>query len=216
MSFVNPSKPQGLLPVYNQSGAPFTGKVREYAILSTDANAYYRGDLVKLSGANDPVSGVACVTLSTAGGGPHVGVILAGGTVSGGTGGGAGGPFINPQNLDTTVVPATKTTTYYVAVADDPDLVFEIQEGSTGTNLTAATGVGNANIKYAAGSSFGFSGTTLDNTTVATTATLDLKIMQFVQRVDNHFVTSPATGGGAQKWNVMINNHAYRPGVTGA
>jgi hypothetical protein len=31
--------------------------------------------------------------------------------------------------------------------------------------------------------------------------------------MDNAFVTSPATGGGAQKWWVLINNHYYRTGI---
>ncbi|MGH7233968.1 MAG: hypothetical protein ACREF7_00785 [Candidatus Saccharimonadales bacterium] len=202
------------MPVYTLDGAAYNGQVRLYAIPADDDNAYYRFDLVALAGSNDTATGVANVTLSSAGGGPHVGVVIAAGTASGGTGGGAGGPLINPQNLDLTTVPTSKTVPWYVAVADDPNLIFEIQEGGTGTNLTAATGVGNANILYAAGTYF--SGTTLNNGSVATTADLDLKIMQFVQRVDNHFVTSPATGGGSQKWNVMINNHAYKYYVVGA
>jgi hypothetical protein len=59
------------------------------------------------------------------------------------------------------------------------------------------------------------SGTQLNNGSVATTATLNLKILRFGQRIDNHFVTAPATGGGAQKWEVVINNHVYRGGTLG-
>jgi hypothetical protein len=56
--------------------------------------------------------------------------------------------------------------------------------------------------------------TTLTDTAApATTATLNLKIISLAQRIDNHFSTTPTTGGASQKWWVLINNHSYRGGV---
>ena len=42
----------------------------------------------------------------------------------------------------------------------------------------------------------------------AVTVTLDLKILRLVPREDNAF-------GEHAKWEVLINNHAFRAGVTG-
>ena len=219
MAFVNPNKPAGLTPVRYLNGAKYNGGVRLYAILSSDGNAYSQGDLVALTGTGD-AAGVPGITLATAGA-TAVGVLVAVGVGSGptglaGIGAGAGGPYINPNNLALVQAPAAKTQNYYAAVVDDPNVIFEIQEGGTGTNLTQANIGLNANILYAApATGVVVSGTTMNNVGTATTSTLNLKILGLVQRADNHFTTTPTTGGGAQKWNVLINNHSYRAGITG-
>ena len=70
------------------------------------------------------------------------------------------------------VVPATKTRGYFVNVADDPDLIFQIQANNTTT--LAATAVGKyADIAIAASlSGQGVSGTMLDIATISTTPAL--------------------------------------------
>ena len=217
--FVNPNKPSGLTPVKYLNGAKWTGGGNMYAILSSDGNAYSQGDLVTLTGTGDG-SGIPGITLATAGA-AAVGVILAVGRGAGptglaGIGAGGGGPYIDPNNLSLVQAPAAKTSNYYALVCDDPNVIFEIQEGGSGTNLTQTAIGSNANIVYAApATGVAVSGTQLDNGSLATTSTLNLKIWSLAQRADNHFSTSPATGGAGQKWWVLINNHLFRAGITG-
>lgn len=213
MAFVNPNKPCGLSPKETLVGASWDSRGHLYFVGTGDTNAYYQGDLVDVA-AGDTVTGLPGFVLATAGN-PAVGVIAAMGTLAN-AGGGLGGGYFNPNNLSLVSIPATKLVSYYALVIDDPNVIFEIQESGSGTNLTgAAAGVLNANIVYGAPASsiIPFSGTTLNNVGTATTATLNLKILRFTQRVDNHFSTSPTTGGGSQKWDVLINNHRYRSGV---
>jgi hypothetical protein len=210
MAFVNPNKPSGLSPVGYLNGANYDGKGRMYTILAADTNPYYPGDLVVPTGSGDATRGIPGVTLATAGN-PSVGVIVAVGTIP------DGGPYANPANLNIVNRPSgAQTVNYYAFVSDDPNIIYEIQEGGSGTNLTASALQNNANILYAApATGVNVSGTTLNNASVTTTSTLNLKIISFARRVDNQFLTSPATGGAAQKWWVIINNHVYRGGTTG-
>lgn len=216
MAFVNPNKPAGLSPVKYLNGAKWTGQANMYAVAAADTNGYWVGDLVTLASSGDLTTGLPGFTLATAGN-VAVGVIVAIGTGGVGQGGGAGGPIINPNDLSVIHRPAAaQATAWYALVSDDPNLIYEIQEGGSGTNLTAAIIGENADIVYAApATGVAVSGTTLNNGAIDTTSTRNLKVLSFAQRVDNHFVTSPATGGGAQKWWVMINNHNYRNGITG-
>jgi hypothetical protein len=213
MAIVNPNKPSGLSPVAYLNGSNYTGKGRLYSILAANTNPFYVGDLVvPVAGGGATAAdsrGLPAITLATAGA-VAVGVITAVGTIP------DGGPYANPANLNQNFRPTgAQPINYYALVEDDPNVIYEIQEGGAGTNLTNAAVLRNANIVYAApAAGVVVSGTTLDNGTVAVTATLNLKILSFARRpMDNAFVTSPATGGGAQKWWVMINNHYYRTGI---
>jgi hypothetical protein len=210
MAFVNPLKPAGLSPVRYLNGAKYDGKFQLYCVLAADTNPYYVGDLVTLSASGGDVNGIPAITLATAGN-IAVGVVVAIGTNP------IGGPYINPLNLNVVNRPTgAQTVNYYAAISDDPNIIYEIQEGGAGTNLTVTAINNNANILYAApATGVNVSGTTLANATVTTTATLNLKILRFAQRVDNHFLTTPSTGGAGQKWEVLINNHYFRTGVVG-
>jgi hypothetical protein len=196
----NQNTPFGLSPVEYLSGAPWNGQVRRYYIPSSDGNAFAIGDPVVIAGGAD-AKGIASVTLATPGSailGPIVGM---GGLQY-------GGPSVDPTNLNTTVIPATKTKAYYVLVADDPNIIFEVQEIGTGTAFTAAEVGLNANLVAATNSGY-LSGWVVTNTTEAGTATLDVKLLGLSQRDPNN------TFGAYAKWNVLINNHVYRPGSTG-
>lgn len=197
----NVSKPAGLSPVGYINGAPWNGKVRTYCIASTDGNAYAIGDPLTLAGGTD-ANGVPLVTLATAGtGNTIIGVLQGDGGIA------YGGAFVDPTSLDTTVIPATKTKAYYVAVIDDPQVVFEIQEGGAGAALTAASGTKNFNLK--SGTNNGYvSGWTLDNATGGTGATLQLKALGLSPVRDNAF-------GAYAKWRVVINNHFFKAGTAG-
>jgi hypothetical protein len=200
----NLNAPSGLAPVQHMNGSPWNGQVRQYCILAADANPFSIGDLVTTIGnAGADAFGIPAVTLAAAGVAVR-GVIVAIGIVP------QGGPYINPTDLTKmTRATGTKTINYYCAVVDDPSVLFEVQEGGAGTVLTQASVSRNANIVYAAGAAGqNFSGSTLDNGSVATTNTLQLKIISATQRADN------TPYAAYQKWLVMINNHEFRPGTT--
>jgi hypothetical protein len=209
MAFVNPNKPAGLSPLRYLRGAKYDGKVGAYAIKASNTSAFYPGDLVTIA-TGGSAGGLPYLALATAGSANAVGVIVSVGLLP-------YGPYINPNNLAVTARPAAaQSVDWFAAVSDDPDIVYEIQEGGSGTNLTPTTAlIKNANILYAApGTGVAVSGTTLNNGALTTTAANDLKIIRFVQRPDNQFVTTPATGGGAQKWEVLLNGYFYRPVTT--
>jgi hypothetical protein len=114
--------------------------------------------------------------------------------------------------------PATKATNYFALVADDPNIVYEIQEGGGTTYLTKTATSKNAQYVYAAPATPGttqYSGTTLDNGTSsgnvpATTATWPLKILGLSQKYDNGAFNAY---GQYAKWEVIINNHLYGHGT---
>lgn len=200
----NPNKPMGFAPVKYLNGADWDGRGNMYYIDSTDTNAYNVGDPVVLVAGLDTKYGFQTVTRATAGSNPITGIVVAVGANP------QGGPYIDPTNLTLVSIPATKTKSYYILVADDPNLIFEIQEGGTGYvvgNVTPSTKVNNnATFRYIApATGAAYSGCVLDAVTnpPATTATFNLKIMGCVQRPDN----VPFTLN--QKFLVKINNHTY-------
>ena len=196
----NTNAPFGLAPVEYLSGATWNGQARRYYIPSNDANAFAIGDAVVIAGGAD-AKGIASVTLATPGSAILGAIVGMGGEKYGGMSG-------DPANLGTTIIPATKTKAYYVLVADDPNIIFEVQEIGTGTTLTAAEVGLNANLVAATNGGY-LSAWVVTNTTEAATATLDVKLLGLSQRNPNN------TFGAYAVWNVLINNHCYRPGATG-
>jgi hypothetical protein len=192
-----------------RNGNFWNGQARLYTILAADTNAYAIGDFVA-STANADSNGLPAMTLATAGN-PVRGVIVAlssaipmGGVLQ-------GGPYINPANLTQLTRPAAaQATNWYAAVVDDPDVVFEIQEVYSGSPLGATSMNKNANFVYAApAAGSNLSGTTLNNVGVATTATLNLRLLGAAQRIDN----VPYTLG--QRFWVAINAHEFSGGTAG-
>lgn len=198
----NANKAMGLSPHSYRGGSIWNGQATEYYIASTDTNAYAIGDPVTLVSGGGDANGIPGVTLATAGTANVVtGVIVSAGAKQ------YAGAMADPNALGSTIIPATKTAAYYVMVVDDPDVIFEIQEGDTTTYLTKASVGKNANLYSGANNGY-VSGWTLDNSGLATTATLQLKILRLVQRADNTF-------GQYAKWLVVINNHSFAAGVAG-
>jgi hypothetical protein len=196
----NVSKPKGLVPVGNLSGAPYNGQARIYYVPVGNATALYVGDPVTRLTADGDTNGIPSVAIGVAGSaicGVIVGVLPTYPGVS-----------LVGTSIDLTRRSLAATTAGYVLVADDPNTLFEIQEGNgtagaTGTALTVSAIGNNANfVVVAGGATYADSGTVLDNATEATTATLNLKIMSLAQREDNAF-------GNYAKWIVKINNHQY-------
>lgn len=208
MAFVNPSKPAGISPVRYLNGAKYDGKVQIYSILAANTNPFFIGDIVSLVGGGgataSDANGIPAVTLAVANTGLTLGAIVAVGTL-------AAGVYANPNNLNLTNRPTgAQPVNYYAAVSDDPNIIYEIQEGGAGTNFTNVIVGRYVRFVYAApATGVSVSGTQIDNGTAAAAAPTDLLVMRLAPRIDNHFVTAPATGGGAQKWWVMLGKHSF-------
>jgi hypothetical protein len=210
----NTNKPSGLTPVKYLNGADWDGRCGMYYIDSTDGNAFYPGDLVKLASGLDSASGLQSITLGTAGA-TAVGAIVAIGASPSTTISLRGGPIIDPSDLTKTSAPATKTKNYFALVADDPMTIFEVQEivVSAHAALTKVATSLNANIVYAApATGVAVSGTGLDNNSTNTTSTLNLKILGLAQKLDTGGYNAL---GAYAKWLCLINNHSYRTGIAG-
>lgn len=193
----NSDTPLGLIPIKHKNGEPYNGAVNAYYIPSTYATALFVGDPVVITGTSntteyeDNAPGTLPeINKATAAGGNYIsGVIVA----------------FNPLADDLTKTYNAASTERIALVADDPDLVFEIQEDSGGTAL-AATSVGlNADLVYthSGSTTSGKSGAELDRSTANTTNTLQLKILRLINRVNNDI-------GDSAKWEVMINLHTQR------
>lgn len=188
----NANVPRGLTPKRHRNGEPYSGSVTRYYVPASDSTAIFIGDPVTITGSAD-ANGVAAVTRSTAAGGSYITGVVQGIDLVGSN---VGFGFSNRYR------PASAEM--YLLVADNPDLVFEIQEDSVGGALAAADIGLNADLIIAAGSTYtGESAAMLDTSTKATTATLQLKILGLVQRPDNEV-------GSLAKVEVMINLHTHR------
>lgn len=200
----NSNKINGFSPVAYLSGAAYTGAARTYAIPVSDTTASYAvGDLVRLAGGCDangipyvikiPANeGQAFVTL-----GSVVGVTVADASVS-----------LQATNLDLTttyIVAGTRTAVRYVRVADDPNLLWAASTGVTATNTTLAKvgnyncGLGsfysaadqtyaidqNATVTTLLSPNAPYSNLILRDSTIATTATLPIRLMGLWQTPDN-------------------------------
>lgn len=184
----------GLRPVKGVNGQVVTGAPRQYSHLASDGTALFIGDPVKLAGTSSTINGVTMPDVVRAATGD---VIL--GAVTG----------IVPTSRDTLGYGAASTA-YTLFVDDDPNSLFEIQDVSGGTALTTADIGLNANFVVAAGSTYtNMSGVTLDNTTEATTNTLDLKLVDIVNRADVDNTSSPL------RFLVRINRHQFSNQVAG-
>lgn len=189
----NADRAVGLLPVRHVTGAPYNGAARVFSTASGDATAIYVGDPVKLSGTSSTINGVVYTDVDQAATGDVIVGVVVG---------------VLPDTADSLIYRAASTTRR-VLVATDPMLEYELQEVSGGTPLTAAAIGLNANFVVGSGSTTtGLSGVELDNSTEATTNTLDLQIVGLVARADNEV-------GEHAKWLVRINRHQFANQIAG-
>ena len=192
----NTSIARGLIPVRYRSGAPYNGGYNTYYIPSTNSTALFIGDPVIAVTAAADGNGIPTITHAAAAGGTYLlGSVV--GIVSGGD------PSVTrTQDLG---VHRAASVAAYVMVADDPDLLFEIQEDGVGGAMGQAAGSRNADLVSGTGSAFtGYSGWMLDSSTLQTTNTLQLRILRAVERADNDPTLTVA------KWLVSINLHSHR------
>jgi hypothetical protein len=194
--------PRGFVPSRYLNGAAWNGQVNMYCVPSTDGNIISPGDAVK-SAAGMDANGIPYLTKSA-------GTDVCRGAVVGVLAANPNAPSLVGTNLDLTIqnMPATKLKDYYILVADDPQLLFEIQDDGLSLLTTAAA---NKNATFTVANPVApqqNSASTLLNSSVATTSTLTLKIMGLVQRADNTLAVNA-------KWLVMFNLHELRGNVAG-
>lgn len=189
----NSDAPMGLVPVRDTHGRPYNGAVNRYFVASDYGTALFVGDPVIVSGSGDADGVPGVERASAATNNPILGVIV--------------GVAPDPDNLTRRYIPAS--TGGYVLVADDPSLLFEIQEDSVGGAL-AVTDIGmNTNLASGTGdTATGLSGFELDSSEVDTTAADQLQIVGLSQKADNEI-------GDNANWLVKINNHQAAAGRTG-
>lgn len=179
----NVNRPFGFKPVRYLSGQPYSGAVSRY---KKEASVIIGvGDPVVLSGSAEAVTGIPLVTRAAASG-TITGVVVA----------------IEPNRADLSKKHLAAADTGYVLVADEPDLVFEIQEDSDSSNI-AITDVGEFcdMIVADANTTTGLSNVMLDSSNAGTGD--NCRILGLVQREDNEL-------GANAKWEVMINEHTYK------
>jgi hypothetical protein len=181
-------------------GSPYTGKIMQFSVPAGDGTAIYVGDPVKLAGTSQFINGQAFSDIAQA----ATGNVMVGAVIG----------FL-ADTRDSLIYRAASTQR--IALVDiDPFTLYEIQQVTGGTPLTANDIGLNANFVVAAGSTFtGQSGVTLDNTTEATTNTLDLKIIGMPSRPDNDFGSAVGTGADASRFYVRINRHQFANQIAG-
>lgn len=194
----NTNRPSGFSPVQYLNGAPWNGQARLYSIVAAYATALYIGDPVISSGTAN-ADGVPGIALAAATGGVR-GVIVGLGISE--------GLIANPSNLNLIYRPASDAAAWFAMVVDDPNVLFEVQEESNGTQI-AATEIGlNTISKVGTGNGYvsGWMIPSVTGATPATTATLQVKLMGLVRRQDNAF-------GAYAKHLIQFNVHELAHGT---
>jgi len=190
----NINAPFGLSPVSDVSGRPWNGALRVMTTTTGDGTAIGIGDPVLALGtsttnADGTVTKDVKIAATTD---VFEGVVVA----------------VLPDTRDSLLYRAASTVRRLL-VCDDMDALFECQEGTGGTPLTA-NDLG-LNISLAIGSpstTTGLSGATLDNGTEANTNTLALRLVGVSSRPNNAI-------GDSCVWQVKINRHRYANQVAG-
>lgn len=194
----NNDAPFGLRPVRHKSGAPYNGAAQHYYIPAGDATAVFIGDPVIIVGdSNDneingfPPGTLSEVTRATVGDGNAITGVVVG---------------VMADTRDSLTYRAASTERVLV-VADDPDLVFEIQ--ADGTLTADSVGLNAVLIATNAGSAVtGISGMELDTTSdvPAADASNQMTIQSLVRSVDNDLASANS------KALVTITNHTNASG----
>lgn len=186
----NANVARGLIPYRRTTGEPYNGAANIYYVPAAVASNIFIGDPVTwLTNAAD-ANGIPSVTLATAGTSNNVlGAMV--GIVNGGE------PIVSV--VQNSPVYHVASTAAYILVADDPDLLYMVQEngsmvqGAPGRNVNLVSGSGSTTT--------GYSGWQLNSSTLNTTNTLQMKIMRLLEQADN------AVGTNA-KWLTRINLNA--------
>ena len=176
----NADSPSGARPVRHINGSTAIPS-NSYSVDSSNSTAIFIGDFI----IREADGNVAPYSVTT--GGNLLGVCV--------------GVEDGYDNLTQRYLAAS--TAGNIMVADDPDLIFEIQEDSGGTALTSAARGANCDVVANAGStSTSMSAHEIDQSQI-TAAVAQLRLHRIVPREDNAY-------GEHAKWEVMINEHELR------
>lgn len=191
----NANAPRGLLPYRHYDGSVWNGSANVYYVNSSYATSLFIGDPVISNHSDNDANGIPAVRLATAGGAstPVLGVVV--GIVNAG----------NPPITVTRDLPIYRpaSTAQYILVADDPTLLFMVQDDGTGSSQSGWSSQ-NASLVSGTGSTVtGYSGWQLGGSTVNTTSTLQVRILRPLDQTDNVV----GTGGANAKWLVKFNFH---------
>lgn len=187
----NPNNAFGFKPVKHLNGSPFNGAGQLCFIPSSDSNATFTGDVVKLllPAAADPLGyGVPQVTVAGATDVPY-GVVMGADPVLGG---------LTPNlNINYRLASVGQ----YVYVANASDTIFAVQLNGA----SAAADIGkNANLATGSGSTVsGLSGYVLNSASIATTNTLQWHILGL-----SLYPQGNALGSNFAVYEVVANIHA--------
>jgi len=161
--------PMGAEPVgCISSGGSFTGKVRHYKIASNYGTAIFYGDFVKIvsSGTVEKDTGTtACTPI-----GVFVGVSYT-------------DPNTNQKTFSQTYPASTVASDISAYVVDDPYVEMQMQGDASLAQTTLGNNV--AVVQTAGSTTIGRSKNAVDASTAATTNTLPLRIMEFVDGPDS-------------------------------
>ncbi|MBU6264869.1 MAG: hypothetical protein KGM14_01575 [Actinomycetales bacterium] len=196
--------PKGFVPSRYMDGSAWNGAANMYCIPSSDGSVFSPGDAVKTAAGGD-ANGIPYVQKAAGTDtvrGVVVGVLVAN----------PNNPSLVGTTLDLTLqnIPATKAKDYYVLVADDPNILFEIQDDGLNAGTTVATAC-NKNATFTVANPTSpqqNSASVLNSGSIATTNTLNLKIVGLVQKPNNAY-------GANATWLVRFNLHELTGGTTG-
>lgn len=199
----NLNAPRGFVPSRYLNGAAWNGQTNLYYIPSSDGSAYAVGDAVKSAAVSD-ANGVMGIQKAA-------GTDVVRGVIVGFLAAIPYGVSLQATTLDLTIqtVPAAKSKAYYALVVDDPNVLFELQDDGVSALTAAAV---NKNASFTVANPTGMaqnSASVLNTASVATTNTLNLKILGAIQRDDNVPFTTYA------KWLVKFNLHELLGGTSG-
>lgn len=188
----NPNTPRGIQPYAYAWGAPWGGAVRTYYVPVGNPTALFFGDPVAPITNSSDGNGVPTAEIATAGATNYIlGAFM-------GISNNAGSAVIPVLQNQTPYLPAGQAA--YIYVSDDPFLLYEVQEDSVGGSMVSGASSRNADLIAGAGSTItNFSGWQLDSSTLGTGSTLQMRIIQALQEIDN------TVGSANAKWLTKLN-----------
>ncbi len=191
----NVDRPRGLSPIKHMNGNPYNGEFNIYFVPVADATYdIFVGDLLQFGAGADPTGKYPLCSQYVAAETDVVGVCVGFGD----------SPKVMANVSNLSLRYRVKATDKYIAVVDDPDVIFRIQEDGVTTPVAEASVGLNAEIIVGAGvAATGISGMELDSDTVAATATLPLRILRLDPAEDNAL-------GAYADWLVLLNTNYHR------
>lgn len=196
----NVNVPRGLIPYRRYDNADFNASLNMYFLPAGYAVNLFIGDPLDVISTSNDANGIPAVILATVGNTqPFVGAFM--GIVAGG----------EPQLAVTRDQPIyhPASTAQYCLVADDPNLLFEIQDSGGAQAIAPNLWAGaNAALLSGAGSTVtGYSGWQLDATAInKSSANGQLRIVRPLPEPDV-ITSNVANTNMFSKWLVKINYH---------